>query len=268
MTTLKHTPLQQADSSQAQDPEQPVERASQLMEQLMQIARASALEEMVSGIAHELNQPIGAIATFAQAGQRMLDRPQPMIEQVREVLQHIADEALHAGQGIHRIRKLFDDREIPRNPCEIADVLNEIQPLLEVLATRCGMRLETSIAAGLPPVLIDRRRIQHVLFTLVQNALEAPRRDSDPALVSVSIEGDRYAVVTSVIDWGLGLSPLVRDNLFRPFFTTKRHGTGLGLASSRAIIEAHEGSIGCDSAEDGRTRFWFRLPAYSGAAGE
>jgi C4-dicarboxylate-specific signal transduction histidine kinase len=244
-----------AESSSAQ--------TSRLLEQLMQIARISALEEMASGFAHELNQPIGAIATFAQAGERMLSRPDPMTGAATDVLRHISHEALNAGQGIRRIRKLFNDTMVARTLGAIPDTINELMPVLELLASRAGAQLEASVGASLPKISMDRLRIQHVLYTLVQNSLEAQRPDGRPARVRIEVTGDRYSVTTAVIDNGAGLSGEARAQLFRPFFTTKDHGTGLGLASSRAIVEAHEGTIGCDDGDGGGAKFWFRLPAAS-----
>jgi signal transduction histidine kinase len=234
---------------------------SRLLEQLMRVARNSALEEMASGFAHELNQPIGAIATFAQAAERMLSRPEPMTVQTLDVLRHISNEALSAGQSIRRIRKLFNDIAVRRMSCAMSDVICELTPVLELLASRAGAALEVEMDEGLPAISIDSLRIQHVIYSLVQNSLEAPRPAQRPARVRVEVSGDRYGVTTAVIDNGVGLSSQARVQLFRPFFTTKDRGTGLGLASSRAIVEAHEGAIGCDDVEGGGARFWFRLPA-------
>lgn len=100
-----------------------------------------------------------------------------------------------------------------------------------------------------------------MLYTLVQNSLEAPRPAQRLARVCIEVTGDRYAVTTAVTDNGVGLSTEAHAQLFRPFFTTKDQGTGLGLASSRAIVEAHEGAIGSDDVDGGGARFWFRLPA-------
>lgn len=233
-----------------------------LIEQLLNIARVSALEEMASGIAHELNQPLGAIATFSQAGERMLARPTPMLKETADVLQSIGNEALNAGEGIRRIRRLFHRADAARSACSMPELIAELQPVLELLATRCGARLQISATAVLPRVMVDRLRIQHVLFTLVQNALEASPTDSDrQAIVRIEVSADQYLLETSVIDQGIGIGAADRQQLFRPFFTTKAKGTGLGLASSRAIVEAHEGDIGFESSKEGGTRFWFRLPA-------
>jgi C4-dicarboxylate-specific signal transduction histidine kinase len=248
--------------------EQEDHRTALLLEQLLQIARISALEEMASGIAHEINQPIGAIATFAQAAHRMLDRPQPMVKETADVLRHISQEALNAGAGIRRIRSLFDDNGRGRVDCDIAEVIAELMPVLELLGRRYGTTLVLSVQAPLPTISIDRLRIQHVLFALVQNALEAPTRDQDVPNVRIDVTGDRYGVQVVVRDRGVGVSDAAREHLFRPFFTSKPHGTGLGLASSRAIIEAHEGTIGFEGVSEGGTRFWFRLPAAIKESGE
>lgn len=239
----------------------PEDSTARLLEQLMRMARSSALEEMASGIAHELNQPIGAIATFAQAAERMLARDPPMVTEALEVLHHIADEAFGAGQGIHRIRKLFNDRDAARETCSLGDVLCELLPVMTLLADRAGMRLDVRIQPDLPSVSIDRLRIQHVLFTLLQNALEVQHRNDTARTITVALTGDRYQVRTDVEDHGIGLTDEQHKQIFRPFFTTKRHGTGLGLASSRAIVESHQGTIGVGNLDAGGTRFWFTLPA-------
>jgi two-component system sensor kinase FixL len=237
------------------------ERTALLLEQLLQIARVSALEEMASGMAHELNQPIGAIATFAQAAQRMLDRPEPMVQPSAEVLQHISQEAFNAGEGIRRIRSLFNGRAHGHVECDLVEVITELVPVLDLLAQRRGASLTLATEGTLPQVSIDRLRIQHVLFTLVQNALEAPTAQGEPASVAIEVTGDRYGVRVSIRDRGIGVPDSVKEQLFHPFFTTKEHGTGLGLASSRAIVEAHEGSIGFENEAEGGACFWLRLPA-------
>jgi C4-dicarboxylate-specific signal transduction histidine kinase len=237
------------------------EQTALLLERLLQIARISALEEMASGMAHELNQPIGAITTFAQAAQRMLNRPEPMIQPTAEVLQHISQEALNAGQGIRRIRSLFNGQPHGHVDCQIADVVGELMPIFELLARPRAAKLSLSIQPDLPNVSIDRLRIQHVMFALIQNALEAPTREREPPEISIDVTGDRYGVQVAVTDRGAGVPEQAREQLFHPFFTTKTHGTGLGLASSRAIAEAHQGSIGFENAQGGGARFWLRLPA-------
>ena len=230
-----------------------------IIKQLMEIARASALAEMASGVAHELNQPLGAIATFSQAGQRMLDRPEPMVGGALDVFRQIKLEALAAAEGIQRIRRLFGQEPPTRTRCQLPELIAELQPVLDAMVLNfCGLRLDVS--HPIPDLVIDRLRIQHVLCALTQNAIEASAQANNPATIRIDVSSDRYTVETGVTDSGPGVPADLQDQLFRPFFTTKPQGTGLGLASSRAIIESHDGTIGFDTLQAGGSRFWFRLP--------
>ena len=231
-----------------------------ILNQLMEIARVSALAEMASGFAHELNQPLGAIATFAQAGERMLNRPDPMINRALDVFRQINHEALSAGEGIQRIRRLFEQGLPKRAPCQMPELVAELRPVLDIVVLRAKGTVQFEAASALPDLLVDRLRIQHVLFALVQNAVDASTQISGTPVIAIDISADRYTVETGVTDSGAGVPAELKDNLFRPFFTTKPQGTGLGLASSRAIIESHEGTIGFDNLPVGGSRFWFRLP--------
>lgn len=226
----------------------------------MEIARISALTELASGIAHELNQPLGAIATFAQAGERMLNRADPMVNETLNVLRQINDSALGAGEGIRRIRRLFDQDAAAQTNCQMAQLIDELKPVLELFAQRIGGQLSVDLKSGLPAVIADRLRIQHVIVSLVQNACDASAQGETTPSIGVTATSDRYVVEVSVSDTGTGIPEGIKRNLFRPFFTTKQRATGLGLASSKAIIEAHEGTIGFENLTVGGSRFWFRLP--------
>jgi two-component system sensor histidine kinase TtrS len=228
-----------------------------MLQQLMEIARASVLEEMASGIAHELNQPLGAITTYAQTGERMLNRPEPMVADALQVFRTIATEAMGAGAGIRTIRRLFNRDVSNKSRRTCAELVHAVFPLLQAVAHRADGQVTLDVLPGLPEVMVDALRIQHVVLTFVQNAFEASAQGST---VAVSVGGDRYGVEVSVLDQGGGIPENARAQIFKPFYTTKAHGTGLGLASARAIVEAHEGQIGFEDAPRG-TRFWFRLPA-------
>lgn len=230
-----------------------------ILNRLMELSRIAALAEMASGIAHELNQPLGAIATFSQAGDRLLNRPEPMVSRARDVFEQINQEALNAGEGIRRIRRLFDHAEPKRSPCQLSDLVSEVVPALQALARAAQIALKIDVQSPLPEVSLDRLRIQLVLFSLVQNALEASAQNLGPQ-VRIEVRADRYAVETSIMDSGAGIPAELADKVFRPFFTTKAGGTGLGLASSRATVEAHEGTIGFEKGIPSGSRFWFRLP--------
>jgi signal transduction histidine kinase len=130
---------------------------------------------------------------------------------------------------------------------------------LQAMARAAHVSLKVEAQYPLPQVNVDRLRIQLVLFSLVQNAIEASTC-THGTQVLIEVRADRYAVETSIIDSGAGVPADLAEKLFRPFFTTKSGGTGLGLASSRASIEAHEGSIGFENVNPSGSRFWFRLP--------
>jgi len=231
-----------------------------LIEQVLDIARVSSLEEMASGFAHELNQPLGAITTFAQAAKRMLMRPDPMVKESLEVLEHISEEALKAGEGIRQIRRLFHRRVSSKDSHSIGELILELRPLLEPFAKRYGVQLDIGIAPGLPTVNVDKLRIQHVVLALFMNAIEASKPSDKTPCIDLEVKADPYVVETSLTDQGVGISDEARHHIFMPFFTTKPHGTGLGLASSRAIVELLGGTIGFEPASHGGTRFWFKIP--------
>ena len=228
-----------------------------ILDQMLEITRNIALGEMASGIAHELNQPLGAIATYAQAGVRMLERSEPMTGRAADVFKQISQEALNAGEGIRRIRRLFDQDGDRRERCRMSELLSELMPVLKLVSRRHAGRIEVQSGADLPEIEVARAKIQHVVFALVQNAFEA---SPEGGSVLIQVSSDRYGCETSVIDSGGGIHLDAQKSLFRPFFTTKPRGTGLGLASSRAIIEAHQGTIGFENQSGGGCRFWFRLP--------
>lgn len=228
--------------------------------QMVEVARMTALAEMASGLAHELNQPLGAIATYSQAGDRMLDRPIPMVADAMHVFQQINQEALDAGEAIQRIRRLFTQQTLNGVRCQMADVLAEVSPLLDSVAVPISGQVQLRVKAKLPDVCVDRVRIQNVLVALVQNAVDASAGIPGERRIIIQLSADQYTVETSVTDFGSGMPANLRGKLFHPFFTTKSTGYGLGLASCRAIIEAHQGTIGFDSQKAGGSRVWFRLP--------
>jgi signal transduction histidine kinase len=231
-----------------------------ILRQLLEIARTSALAEMASGVAHELNQPLGAIATFSQAGERMLDRSEPMVGGALDVFRQINLEALGAGESIKRIRRLFEQEAPQRTRCQLSELVAELRPVLDILASRTHADLRVEARRPIPDLLIDRTRIQHVLYALFQNAVDAGAPALQTPSILIDISADRYSVETGVTDSGPGVPADLQAKLFRPFFTTKPNRTGLGLASSRAIIESHDGTLGFDNLPAGGSRFWFRLP--------
>jgi C4-dicarboxylate-specific signal transduction histidine kinase len=231
-----------------------------LLKQLLEMARSAALAEMAGGIAHELNQPLGAIATFAQAGDRLLNRPEPLVERALDVFRQITAEALAAGEEIRRIRGRFNHASTERTCTQMPAIIEELRPVLEVMAHCARVTLTLAVAVPVPDVVIEKLPIQHVVFTMVQNALHACADSDRPRRTRLAVRADRYAVEVSVTDSGPGIAIDSSERVFRPFFTTKPCGAGLGLASCRAIVGIHGGTIGFEPVTDGGARFWFRLP--------
>lgn len=231
-----------------------------MLKQLLEMARQAALAEMAGGIAHELNQPLGAIATYAQAGDRLLNRPEPLVGRALDVFRQITAEALAAGEEIRRIRGRFDHGSAERRCSQLPTIIEELRPVLEVMAHCACVDLTLALEEAVPDVMVEKLPIQHVVFTLVQNALCACADSDRPRRTRLAVGADRYAVEVSVADSGPGIANDASPRIFRPFFTTKPCGAGLGLASCRAIVEAHGGTIGFESVTEGGTRFWFRLP--------
>lgn len=234
--------------------------AETFLKKLMGVVRRSALAEMASGLAHEFNQPLAAIATFSHAGERMLNRPEPMVERAMGVFRDVSHEALGAGERLQGIRRLFEQERVSQVRCQMSELIAEIRPILNSLGRHSSTTTHFESRGIVPDVRVDRLKIQNVLLALVQNAIDASAQIPGERLVQIDVAAERYTVETGITDSGAGVPAEWTEHLFRPFFTTKEQGTGLGLASSRTIVESHEGTIGFQNRAQGGVRFWFRLP--------
>jgi len=218
--------------------------------------------ELLSGLAHELNQPLTAVANYAQACDRLLALADPDIAEVREALQQITVQAVRAGDMIRKLRALARADQPKREITDINMLLAELHELIQLEAKTHGVSYKYLPASGLAPVVIDRAQVQHVILNLVRNAVEAVAHNSTrPGALTISTrqssDGD---VEIAVRDNGPGVPASILTRLFDPFCTTKPHGTGLGLAVSRSIVKAHEGSLDyCPGSPDG-SWFMVRLP--------
>jgi C4-dicarboxylate-specific signal transduction histidine kinase len=230
------------------------------LSRLLEIDRASELAEMISGIAHELNQPLAAMATFSQAGARMLDRAEPLTGRSLGVFHEISQEALQAGARLQKLRRLFDAGPPQQTRCKMSDLVAEVQPVLSSLALEVCARLQIEVANELPELFVERLKIQRILLALVRNAADASASLPADRVICIAVRAERYFVETSVTDTGAGVPAELQRQLFHPFFTTKPAGHGLGLSSCRAIVESHGGTIGFNNLPAGGGRFWFKLP--------
>ena len=236
------------------------ERYSQ--ERMVNVARMATMGEMAAGIAHELNQPLTAIANYAQASDRLLAGPQPDVTEVRSALQEISSQALRAGEIIRKLRHLVGRQESLRAVTEVNEVVEELGVLTQADARHSGARLRMELAPGLPQVNIDRIQIQQVLLNLWRNAIEALASTSpDKREVAFTTRSFDRDVEICVCDNGDGVAPTIVERIFDTFYTTKDSGTGLGLAISRTIVQAHGGCIGYRPNRPSGACFFVHLPS-------
>lgn len=221
------------------------ENAVRLQERLTHVGRLATIGEMASGIAHELNQPLAAIATYAHACDRLLGLQDPDIAEVQGALREIAGQAVRAGDIIRRMRSLARADEPRPGAADINSVVAELTDLIEPDAKAHGIGYRLELASDLPPVSVDRAQIQQVLINLVRNALESidlGQVDAGEIVVRTGRTDGGYVEV-AVCDNGPGVSEQIAARIFDPFCSTKPAGTGLGLAISRTIVQAHEGTL-------------------------
>lgn len=211
----------------------------------MHVSRLATLGEMASGIAHELNQPLAAIATYAHACDRLLSGPEPEIEEIQTALRDIADQAVRAGDIIRRLRSLARAETPQQGPADVNTVIAELTDLIQSDAKAHGVAYRLEFAPQLPQVILDRAQIQQVILNLVRNAFEAfaSRRENAGEVVVSTRRTAEDEVEIMVRDNGPGVDNQIVGRMFDPFCTTKTAGTGLGLAMSRTIMRAHGGSL-------------------------
>jgi PAS domain S-box-containing protein len=242
------------------------EEARQGQERLTHVARLSTMGEMATGLAHEINQPLTAIATYAQAASRLMAAEggaDPA--DLREALVAITNQALRAGEVIRRLRAFVKNRTARTETLDINRLIEDLSVLAEPDARASDVRLTLDLAAGLPAVGADPVQIQQVLLNLVRNAIDAVlEKPGTPREIIVRTGLDGADVAVAVIDRAGGIPPEVALQLFNPFYTTKAAGTGLGLAISRSIIRAHRGKLGHRPTPGGGTTFHFSLPPLPG----
>jgi two-component system, LuxR family, sensor kinase FixL len=236
-------------------------RLQELQSELVHVSRLTAMGEMASALAHELNQPLSAIANYLRGSKRLLDKGDPAdLPRLAEALDKAGDQALRAGEVIHRLRDFIGRGETERRVESISKLIEEASALALVGAKELGVRVTMQFDRTADVVLADRVQIQQVILNLLRNAIDAMHDAKKAELkVGVTREEDGFTLV-SVSDTGSGISEEVRPRLFEPFMTTKKEGMGVGLSICRTIVEAHGGSIWAENNEAGGATFCFTLP--------
>ena len=238
-------------------------RLNDLQGELSHISRVSAMGSLASALAHELNQPLTAIASYAEGARALLGEegaPAPdTIAMVREALAEASAEALRAGQIVRRLREFISRGESERRVERLRRLVTEAAALALTGSGQTGMDFDIRLDPAADLVLCDRIQIQQVLLNLIRNAVEAMQRSARQSLEIRSRSAGRGMVEVVVSDSGPGLAPEVAAVLFQPFNTSKEKGMGLGLSICRTIVEAHGGRIWAEPSDFGGTAFPFTL---------
>jgi PAS domain S-box-containing protein len=238
------------------------EALRQAQADLARVNRVTTMGELTASLAHELNQPIAAAVTNANTCLRWLTRDHPDVEEARAAAMRIVKDGTRAADIISRIRLLFKKGTPQREPEDVNEVIREMIVLLGGETTRYSISVRTDLAADLPQVMGDRVQLQQVLMNLMINGIDAMKDvDGTRELAIKSQRGENEEVVLSVTDSGVGLPPHQADQIFNAFFTTKPHGTGMGLRISRSIIESHGGRLWAADNSPRGASFYFTLPA-------
>src|SRR5713101_5789218 len=229
--------------------------------ELARVSRVTTMGELTASLAHEVNQPIAAAVTNANTCLRWLTRDHPDLNEAREAASRIVKDATRAADIISRVRLLFKKGAPQRELVDVNEVIREMIVLLRGEATRHNISVRTELAADLPQVTGDRVQLQQVMMNLMINSVDAMKEvDGARELAVKSQRTEKEEVLVSVSDTGVGLPAQQADQIFKAFFTTKRHGTGMGLSISRSIVESHGGRLWAADNSPRGASFCFSLP--------
>src|SRR5438270_1248713 len=220
------------------------EALRQAQADLARVNRVSTMAELTASLAHEVNQPISAAVTNADACLRWLAGDTPNLEKARAAAMGMVKDGKRAAEIINRIRLLFKKGTPPRELLDVNEAVREMIVLLRSEAAQYSISVRTELAADLPQVMGDRVQLQQVMMNLISNSIDAMRDvDGKRELAIKTRRAEKQQLMVSVSDTGVGLPPQQADQIFDAFFTTKIHGTGMGLSISRSIVESHSGRL-------------------------
>jgi C4-dicarboxylate-specific signal transduction histidine kinase len=236
--------------------------------ELAHVTRVTTLGEMTASIAHEVNQPLAAVAANAEACLRWLDRATPDLDAARRSVQWVINDNNRASEVIRRVRALAKKTENEQVPLDVNDVVRDTIALVQRELVSHQVSLRTEFASALPMILTDPVQLQQVIINLVMNGIEAMQSVTDRPreLVIRSRQDEKRHVLVSVTDCGVGISAENANRLFNAFFTTKPSGMGMGLSICRSIIEAHGGRLWATANVPHGAAFQFTLPVNADAA--
>jgi len=231
--------------------------------ELAHVTRLSALGELAASISHEVNQPLAAVVTNADACLIWLSNEPPNLEEARAAVDSIAQQGTRASEIVRKIRAMFTKATPEKTSVQVNDLIREVGAIMQTEASRSEVTIETDLLTELPPALGDRTQLQQVMVNLIQNGIEAMSGIADrPRRLLIRSEmQDPDCLLISVRDSGIGINAKDVKRIFDAFFTTKAQGTGMGLSISRSIIEAHGGRLWASANSDYGVTLQFTLPA-------
>lgn len=240
-------------------------RHAELEARLAHVGRFSLMGEMAGGIAHEINQPLSAIATYAQAGRRLLDGESYSVEELHRIYSHITEQSHRAAAVIENLRSFIRKQEARQVLLDINGVIGDVLEFVRLDTSNAHIRLSLELGDELPQVMGNDIQIQQVVLNLTRNAVDAMRESRELArakgIIVRTHRGASGAVSVVVQDHGPGVAKGLNDAVFNPFVSTKRDGLGVGLAITKTIVDAHNGSISYSTPADGGALFEVTFPA-------
>jgi signal transduction histidine kinase len=235
--------------------------AHRRMDELAHINRSAVIGEMSATLAHEINQPLAAIALSGSAGLRWLSKKTPNLDEAMAAFERIVSEGHRASEVVRTVRGMFKRGSLEKKPIAINDVIREILELLRMELERNDIIVRTNLKDPLPQVMADRTQIQQVVLNLVKNAIEAMSTVTDrPRVLRLRSEVTERGLIVTIEDTGPGIDPKKYDQVFAAFFTTKAQGMGMGLSICRSIVESHGGWLSVAPAKPCGTIFEVVLP--------
>jgi C4-dicarboxylate-specific signal transduction histidine kinase len=239
------------------------EQATRHRNEMAHLSRVTTLGELSGSLAHELNLPLGAILSNAQAAQRILANGDTGLAEVREILNDIVSEDKRAAEVIRRLRLWLKKGEVQQHSLRINKVVGDVLKLIRTDLISQNVTVATELSENLPTVTGDPVQLQQVLVNLVVNACDAMvscHTSERRLVIRTQIENDNRAITVSITDRGCGIPAEKIEQLFEPFFTTKEKGMGLGLSVCQSIVLAHRGELRAKNNVDRGATFYFSLP--------
>ena len=234
----------------------------QLREELLHATRVGTIAELTAALAHEINHPLGSILNNANAAKRFLENEKPDLDEIREIIADIISEDKRANDVIQKLKDLMKKTESKYIPLKINVIIEEVLSLAHSELIIEDISLSQQFEKNLPKVKADRIQLQQVLLNLIVNAVDAMKESKVKNLSISTSKKDSQNIIVCMVDSGEGIDKNKKDNLFKPFFTTKKKGIGMGLSINKTIIKAFGGDIWAENNKDGGASFFITLPIY------